>query len=52
MSDQPQINDVRLRDDGELEYFDGTDWVAYPDLPDDNGQPFGVTREDVKGRDG
>ena len=39
------INDVRLTDDGVLEFFDGMAWVTYPDVPDDTAPPNALSRE-------
>ncbi|MER6343599.1 hypothetical protein ACWC10_18255 [Streptomyces sp. NPDC001595] len=45
--EQPRINDVRLGANGELEFYDGTGWVPYPDVPDeDGGSPVVLTRLD------
>lgn len=46
MAENPRLNEVRLDADGILEFFDGTAWVPYPDVPDDNLPPIAVTRED------
>jgi hypothetical protein len=46
MVEEPQVNDVRLGDDGELEFFDGTAWIPYSDVPGDAGSPNALTRED------
>ncbi|GEC08659.1 hypothetical protein SSP24_63140 [Streptomyces spinoverrucosus] len=53
MVEEPRLNDVRLGPDGSLEYFDGTGWVTYPDVPDDDGAPpNAVSRgDDVPSRD-
>ncbi|GAQ77260.1 hypothetical protein ACOT81_26520 [Streptomyces sp. WI04-05B] len=45
MADAPKINDVRLGDDGVLEFYDGTAWVLYPDVPDDDGPPQALTKD-------
>ncbi|MBV7696688.1 CHAT domain-containing protein [Streptomyces sp. TRM70350] len=51
--EEPRLNDVRLGPDGSLEFFDGVDWVAYPDVPDDEGAPpNAVSRGDAPGGDG
>jgi hypothetical protein len=45
--EQPRINDVRLGEHGDLEFYDGTGWQPYPDVPDDDhGTPFLVARSD------
>ena len=44
--EQPRVNDVRLGGNGELEFYDGTDWVPYPDVPEDDGTPFLVARSE------
>ncbi|GGL94362.1 hypothetical protein GCM10010129_42860 [Streptomyces fumigatiscleroticus] len=46
MEEEPRINDVRLGAGGELEFFDGTAWVPYPDLPEDPGTPRAVSKGD------
>ncbi|MGW3646993.1 hypothetical protein [Streptomyces sp. NPDC000878] len=52
MADAPKINDVRLSDDGVLEFYDGTAWVVYPDVPDDaTRSPFAVSRRDAPSAD-
>ncbi|MFF3375773.1 hypothetical protein ACFYXF_22835 [Streptomyces sp. NPDC002680] len=45
MADAPKINDVRLGDNGVLEFYDGTAWVVYPDVPDDDGPPQALTKD-------
>ncbi|MEU3731185.1 hypothetical protein AB0E81_17450 [Streptomyces sp. NPDC033538] len=45
MEEEPEINDVRLGIDGVLEFYDGTAWVPYPDVPEDHGPPNAVNRE-------
>jgi hypothetical protein len=48
MADAPKINDVRLGEDGVLEFYDGTAWVGYPDVPDDDTwSPLAVSRRDA-----
>ncbi|UED87383.1 hypothetical protein [Streptomyces profundus] len=46
MERAPRTNDVRLGEDGELEFFDGTAWVPYPDVPEDDAAPNAVSRGD------
>ncbi|MFI9614485.1 hypothetical protein ACIHCM_22940 [Streptomyces sp. NPDC052023] len=47
MTEEPRLNDVRLGPDGSLEYFDGAQWRAYPDIPDDEeAPPLAVSRDD------
>ena len=45
MADAPKINDVRLGDNGVLEFYDGTAWILYPDVPDDDGPPQALTKD-------
>ena len=45
MADAPKINDVRLGDSGVLEFYDGTAWILYPDVPDDDGPPQALTKD-------
>jgi len=35
----PKANDVWIDDHGELRYFNGNEWVPYPDVPDGDLQP-------------
>jgi hypothetical protein len=35
----PRANDVWIDDHGELRYFNGNEWVWYPDVPDSDLQP-------------
>jgi hypothetical protein len=44
----PEANDVWIDDHGELRYFNGTEWVPYPDVPDGDLQPEVV----IKGEEG
>jgi hypothetical protein len=44
----PKANDVWIDDHGELRYFNGTEWVPYPDVPDGDLQPEVV----IKGEEG
>ncbi|MER5883295.1 hypothetical protein ABT160_05665 [Streptomyces sp. NPDC001941] len=46
-----QRNAVRLGPDGSLEYYDGSRWQPYPDVPDDDDfAPRGLMRP-ADGRD-
>ncbi|GAA3865346.1 hypothetical protein GCM10023084_18070 [Streptomyces lacrimifluminis] len=45
MADAPKINEVRLDDNGVLEFYDGTAWVPYPDVPDADGPPQALTKD-------
>ncbi|MEW2117285.1 hypothetical protein AB0945_19255 [Streptomyces sp. NPDC005474] len=45
MADGPKINDVRLGDNGVLEFYDGTAWILYPDVPDDDAPPQALTKD-------
>ncbi|MFD0315701.1 hypothetical protein [Streptomyces flavalbus] len=51
MAEEPRVNDVRIAPDGELEFYDGTEWVPYPDLPDDVALPNGLSRDGSDGGD-
>ncbi|MBQ1089037.1 hypothetical protein [Streptomyces sp. B93] len=44
MEQEPRVNDVRIGPDGELEFYDGAEWVPYPDLPDEAGPPSALWR--------
>ena len=40
----PKANDVWIDEHGELKYFNGDEWVPYPDIPDGDLQPEVVIR--------
>jgi hypothetical protein len=42
----PEPNAVWVDAAGELKYFDGSEWVLYPDVPDGDLPPNLVTRID------
>jgi hypothetical protein len=45
MDDEPQINDVRQLENGDLERFNGEAWEPYPDIEQDFGDwPLGLAR--------
>lgn len=42
---QPERGDVRFNAAGEVEFFDGTDWQPYRELPDDpDDSGYGIFR--------
>lgn len=45
MEENPRLNQVRMDSDGVLEFFDGTDWIPYPDVPDTAMPPIAVARD-------
>lgn len=46
--ENPQIDDVWINDDGEMERFDGTSWQPYNDVPDGPPlEPHIVVREEA-----
>ncbi len=42
----PAVNDVRVDSAGDLQYFDGTEWVRYLEVTDIELKPNVVTRVD------
>ncbi|MFI9604853.1 hypothetical protein ACWEQ7_19415 [Streptomyces sp. NPDC004069] len=46
MAEEQADNVVKLGDDGELLYFDGKDWVPYPDVDDGGGFSPGLLIRD------
>ncbi|MFE6285735.1 hypothetical protein [Streptomyces sp. NPDC057877] len=44
MEEEPQVNAVRHGPDGSLEFYDGAEWVPYPDVPEEVWQPGAVSR--------
>jgi len=42
----PAVNDVRVDSAGDLQYFDGSEWVRYLEVTDIELKPNVVTRVD------
>ncbi|MGW5136772.1 hypothetical protein [Streptomyces sp. NPDC004135] len=50
VQDSPQVNNVRITESGEAQYFDGTAWQLYAELPEE-GPPAGpIIKGDDEGR--
>jgi hypothetical protein len=41
---EPELNVVRLCPEHGYEYGDGSQWITYPEVPDDGEQPRAVVR--------
>jgi hypothetical protein len=41
---EQQLNAVRLSAEHGFEYYDGSQWVPYREVPDDGGEPTAVVR--------
>lgn len=44
MEEHRDVNDIRLTDEGDLEYFDGKAWVTYPDVAEPDTQALIIDR--------
>lgn len=41
---EPELNAVRLSAEHDFEYYDGSHWVPYREVPDDGGEPPVIAR--------